>query len=84
MWEQGWSFIRKAGTIILLSTIVIWFLSFFGFVEGAFTLLSEDQLDHSILATLGGAISWIFAPLGFGNWQATVASITGLVAKERH
>ena len=82
MWERGWSFIRKAGTIILLSTIVIWFLSFFGFVEGAFTLLSEDQLDHSILATLGGAISWIFAPLGFGNWQATVASITGLVAKE--
>ena len=82
MWERGWSFIKKAGTIILLSTIVIWFLSFFGFVEGTFTLLSEDQLDHSILATLGGAISWIFAPLGFGNWQATVASITGLVAKE--
>ena len=82
MWERGWSFIKKAGTIILLSTIVIWFLSFFGFVEGTFTMLSEDQLDHSILATVGSAVSWIFAPLGFGNWQATVASVTGLVAKE--
>lgn len=82
MWERGWSFIKKAGTIILLSTIVIWFLSFFGFVEGSFTMLSEDQLDSSILASIGGAVSWIFAPLGFGNWQATVASVTGLVAKE--
>lgn len=82
MWERGWSFIKKAGTIILLSTIVIWFLSFFGFVEGSFTMLTEDQLDSSILASIGGAVSWIFAPLGFGNWQATVASVTGLVAKE--
>jgi ferrous iron transport protein B len=82
MWERGWSFIKKAGTIILLSTILVWFLSFFGFVEGTFTLLEEDQLDLSILATVGGAIAWIFKPLGFGNWQATVASITGLVAKE--
>ena len=82
MWERGWSFIKKAGTIILLSTIVIWFLSNFGFVDGAFGMLSEDQLGMSILAGLGGAISWIFAPLGWGNWQAAVASITGLVAKE--
>jgi ferrous iron transport protein B len=82
MWERGWSFIKKAGTIILLSTILVWFLSFFGFVDGTFTMLEEDQLDSSILAAFGGAISWIFKPLGFGNWQATVASITGLVAKE--
>ncbi len=82
MWERGWSFIKKAGTIILLSTIVVWFLSFFGFVDGVFTMLEEDQLDMSILATIGGAISWIFKPLGFGTWQATVASVTGLVAKE--
>ncbi len=82
MWERGWSFIKKAGTIILLSTILVWFLSYFGFVDGSFTMLAEDQLDHSILATVGGAICWIFAPLGFGNWQATVAAITGLIAKE--
>ena len=82
MWERGWSFIKKAGTIILLSTIVIWFLSFFGFVDGAFQMLEEDQLNMSILARIGSLISWIFAPLGWGNWQAAVASITGLVAKE--
>ncbi len=82
MWERGWSFIKKAGTIILLSTIVVWFLSYFGFVDGAFTMLEEDQLDSSILATIGGAICWIFAPLGWGNWQATVAAVTGLIAKE--
>ena len=82
MWERGWSFIKKAGTIILLSTIVIWFLSFFGFVDGAFQMLEEDQLNMSILAHVGSLISWIFAPLGWGNWQAAVASITGLVAKE--
>ena len=84
MWERGWSFIKKAGTIILLSTIVVWFLSFFGFVDGAFTMLEEDQLDCSILATIGNAICWIFIPLGWGagHWQATVAAITGLVAKE--
>ena len=82
MWERGWSFIKKAGTIILLSTIVVWFLSFFGFVNGSFTMLSEEQIDSSILAYVGRAIAWIFAPLGWGNWQATVASVTGLVAKE--
>jgi ferrous iron transport protein B len=82
MWERGWSFIKKAGTIILLSTILVWFLSFFGFLDGSFTMLEEDQLDHSILATIGNAICWIFTPLGFGNWQATVAAITGLIAKE--
>ena len=81
-WERAWMYIKKAGTIILLSTIVIWFLSYFGFVDGAFTMLSEDQLDSSILASIGGAVAWIFAPLGFGSWQATVASVTGLVAKE--
>ncbi|MCR5581328.1 MAG: ferrous iron transporter B, partial [Pseudobutyrivibrio sp.] len=82
MWERGWSFIKKAGTVILLSTIVIWFLTFFGFVDGAFTMLEEDQIDSSILAAVGKALAWIFIPLGFGDWQATVASITGLVAKE--
>ena len=82
MWERGWSFIKKAGTIILLSTIVIWFLSYFGFVDGAFRMLEEDQLNMSILAGIGNTVSWIFAPLGWGNWQATVASVTGLVAKE--
>ncbi len=82
MWERGWSFIKKAGTIILLSTIVIWFLSFFGWADGSFGMLEEDQMDSSILAKLGAFIAWIFAPLGWGNWQAAVASITGLVAKE--
>ena len=82
MWERGWSFIKKAGTIILLSTIVLWFLSRFGWVDGSFTMLGEEEIGSSILATIGNAISWIFAPLGWGNWQATVASITGLIAKE--
>ena len=82
MWERGWSFIKKAGTIILLSTIFVWFTTYFGWVDGQFQMLSEDQIDYSILASIGGAICWIFAPLGWGNWQATVASITGLVAKE--
>ena len=82
MWERGWSFIKKAGTIILLSTIVIWFTSYFGVVDGSFQMLSEDQMEYSILAKIGEAICWIFAPLGWGNWQATVAAITGLVAKE--
>ena len=82
MWERGWSFIKKAGTIILLSTIVIWFATYFGVVDGAFRMLSEDEIDYSILGTIGRALSWIFAPQGWGNWQATVASITGLVAKE--
>ena len=82
MWERGWSFIKKAGTIILLSTIVIWFLSGFGWAEDGFRMLEEDEIDISILGKLGSAIAWIFAPLGWGNWQAVVASITGLVAKE--
>ena len=82
MWERGWSFIKKAGTIILLSTILVWFLSFFGWVDGSFTMLAEDQLDHSILATVGNAICWIFAPLGFGDWRISTALITGFIAKE--
>lgn len=82
MWERGWSFIKKAGTVILLSTIVIWFTSYFGFVDGTFRMLAEEEIGNSILAYLGKGLAWIFAPLGFGNWQATVASITGLVAKE--
>ena len=82
MWERGWSFIKKAGTIILLSTIFVWFTSFFGFAEDGFRMLSEDELSFSILARIGSVIAPLFAPLGFGSWQATVASITGLVAKE--
>ena len=82
MWERGWSFIKKAGTIILLSTIFVWLTTYFGFVDGAFRMLSEEEIDCSILAFVGGVIAWIFRPLGWGNWQAAVASITGLVAKE--
>ena len=82
MWERGWSFIKKAGTIILLSTIFVWFTTYFGWADGQFGMLEEEQIDSSILAAIGGAICWIFKPLGWGNWQATVASITGLVAKE--
>ena len=82
MWERGWSFIKKAGTIILLSTIFVWFTTYFGVVDGTFRMLSEEEISHSILATIGNAIAWIFIPLGWGNWQAAVASITGLVAKE--
>ncbi|MCR5329839.1 MAG: ferrous iron transporter B [Lachnospiraceae bacterium] len=82
MWERGWSFIKKAGTIILLSTIVVWFTSFFGFTADGFRMLAEDELEFSILAKIGNCIAWIFIPLGWGNWQAAVASITGLVAKE--
>ena len=82
MWERGWSFIKKAGTIILLSTIFVWFTSFFGFTDDGFRMLSEDELDLSILAKIGSGIAWLFAPLGWGNWQAAVASFTGLVAKE--
>ena len=81
-WERGWSFIKKAGTIILLSTIAVWFTSFFGFTEEGFRMLGEDELNLSILARIGSLISWIFIPLGWGEWQAAVASITGLVAKE--
>ena len=82
MWERGWSFIKKAGTIILLSTIVVWFLSRFGWVDGAFGMLEEEEIEFSILAAVGNALKWIFAPLGWGTWQAAVASITGLIAKE--
>ena len=82
MWERGWSFIRKAGTIILLSTIFVWFTTYFGWVEGSFRMLGEEEIDCSILASIGGVLAWVFKPLGWGNWQAAVASITGLMAKE--
>ena len=82
MWERGWSFIKKAGTIILLSTIFVWFTTYFGWVEGSFRMLSEEEINRSILASIGGVLAWVFKPLGWGNWQAAVASITGLVAKE--
>ncbi|MBQ6074523.1 MAG: ferrous iron transport protein B, partial [Lachnospiraceae bacterium] len=82
MWERGWSFIKKAGTIILLSTVVIWFLSRFGFTDDGFGMVEEEEISLSILAKIGSAIAWLFAPLGWGNWQAAVASVTGLVAKE--
>ncbi len=82
MWERGWSFIKKAGTIILLSTILVWFTTYFGVVDGSFRMLSEEEIDYSLLAYVGNAIAWIFKPLGWGTWQAAVASITGLVAKE--
>ena len=82
MWERGWSFIKKAGTIILLSTIIVWVASFFGFVDGEFRMLEDTELNHSLLAMFGSTFSWIFAPLGFGDWKATVATLTGLIAKE--
>ena len=82
MWERGWSFIKKAGTIILLSTIVVWFLTFFGKAPDGFRMLEEEEIQYSILATIGNWFAWVFAPLGWGNWQAAVASVTGLVAKE--
>ncbi|MBQ7171297.1 MAG: ferrous iron transporter B, partial [Clostridia bacterium] len=81
-WERGWSFIKKADTIILLSTIVVWFTSFFGWVDGAFRMLAEEEMEFSILAYVGKAFAWLFAPLGWGSWKAAVASVTGLVAKE--
>ena len=82
MWERGWSFIKKAGTIILLSTIFVWFTTYFGFVDGTFRMLGEEEIDYSILAAIGSVLAWVFKPLGWGDWQAAVASITGLVAKE--
>ncbi len=82
MWERGWSFIKKAGTIILLSTIFVWFTSNFGWADGDFGMLEESQMDSSILAAIGKGIAWIFAPLGWGKWKMAVAAITGLVAKE--
>ena len=80
MWERGWSFIKKAGTVILLSTIVIWFLQSFGFEDSGFAMV--DDINNSLLATIGQTFAWIFTPLGWGEWKAAVASITGLVAKE--
>ena len=82
MWERGWSFIKKAGTVILVSQIVIWFLKGFGWAEDGFRMLEENEIDVSILAKIGNGIAWIFSPLGWGNWQAVVASVTGLIAKE--
>lgn len=82
MWERGWSFIKKAGTIILLSTIVLWFLQGFGWVDGKFGMLGAEELDNSILAAIGGVIAPIFAPLGWGDWKMAVAAVTGLIAKE--
>ena len=81
-WERGWSFIKKAGTVILLSTIFVWFTTYFGVVDGSIKMLEEDQIDMSFLANIGSVLAWVFKPLGWGNWQAAVASITGLVAKE--
>ena len=80
MWERGWSFIKKAGTIILLSSIVLWFLQAVGWENGSFGMV--EDMNNSILAAVGSAIAFVFSPLGFGNWRATVASITGLIAKE--
>ena len=82
MWERGWSFMKKAGTIILLSTILVWFATYFGWVDGQFRMLEDLELDHSILAGIGNLFAWIFLPLGWGDWRAAVAAITGLVAKE--
>ncbi len=82
MWERGWSFIKKAGTVILLSTIIIWFTTYFGWVDGQFRMLEEMEINHSILALIGNTFAWLFLPLGFGDWKSAVAVITGLVAKE--
>ena len=82
MWERAWSFIKKAGTVILLSTIVIWFATYFGFVNGQFMMLDDSQIDNSILSYIGRGLAWIFIPLGWGTWRNAVAAITGLVAKE--
>ncbi len=82
MWERGWSFIKKAGTIILLSTILVWFATYFGWVDGQFRMLEDMEMDHSILAGIGNAFAWVFVPLGWGDWKAAVAAITGLIAKE--
>lgn len=82
MWERGWSFIKKAGTIILLSAIVLWFLQGFGWVDGRFAMLEAEQLDSSVLAVIGGVVAPLFAPLGWGDWKMAVAAVTGLIAKE--
>ncbi len=82
MWERAWAFIKKAFLIILPSVVVVWFLTNFGFIDGAFGMLEQDQIDNSLLAGLGGAIAWLFTPLGWANWQAASAAVTGLIAKE--
>lgn len=82
MWERGWSFIKKAGTIILLSTIVLWVLMSFGWADGSFGMLEAEQLDSSILASIGSVIAPVFTPLGWGDWKMAVAAVTGLIAKE--
>ena len=82
MWERAWSFIKKAGTIILLSTVLLWFLMSFGWVDGKFKMLEAVELDNSILARIGSVIAPIFKPLGWGNWKMAVAAVTGLIAKE--
>lgn len=82
MWERGWSFMKKAGTIILLSTILVWFATYFGWADGQFRMLEDLEMDHSILAGIGNLFAWLFVPLGWGDWRAAVAAITGLVAKE--
>jgi len=82
MWERGWSFIKKAGTIILLSTIAVWFTTYFGWVDGQFRMLEDMEMEYSILAGIGNLFAWMFIPLGWGDWKAAVAAITGLVAKE--
>ena len=82
MWERGWSFIKKAGTIILLSTIVLWFLMSFGWSDGTFGMLEAEQLDESILASIGGIVAPLFTPLGWGDWKMAVAAVSGLIAKE--
>jgi ferrous iron transport protein B len=82
MWERGWSFIKKAGTIITLSTIFIWFTSYFGWVDGQFRMLEDVEMNYSILAAIGNVFAPVFSPLGFGDWRSSVAAVTGLVAKE--
>lgn len=82
MWERGWSFIKKAGTIILLSTIFVWFTTYFGWVDGQFRMLDDMEIDHSILASIGNVFAWFFIPLGWGDWKSAVAALIGLVAKE--
>jgi len=82
MWERAWAFIKKAGTIILLATIVVWFLSNYGVVDGQFMRVGEELMDYSFLAYFGNAFAWVFAPLGFANWQSASTVVTGLIAKE--
>ena len=82
MGERGFSFVKKAGTVITLATILIWFLSYFGFVNGQFTYLTTEEMDVSLLAAFGNTFAWLFTPLGWGTWKPAVAAVTGLIAKE--